>query len=221
VKRRRTRVVASRVLEAENLACRRGERLVFAGVSFAVPRGGALVLLGPNGSGKSSLLRLLAGLTPVESGRVLWDGAPVRDDAAGHRARIRFVGHQDAVKPALTVSENLAFWAGVQSADEGAVGAALALLGLDRLSDWPSRFLSAGQRRRLALARLLLAPAPVWLLDEPTTGLDRDSIASFEAALAAHRAAGGLVVASTHVPLDLSDARMLTLGARVARDPTD
>jgi len=221
VKRRRTRVVASRVLEAENLACRRGERLVFAGVSFAVPRGGALVLLGPNGSGKSSLLRLLAGLTPVESGRVLWDGAPVRDDAAAHRARIRFVGHQDAVKPALTVSENLAFWAGFQDADEGAVGAALAFLGLDRLADWPSRFLSAGQRRRLALARLLLAPALVWLLDEPTIGLDRDSIASFEAALAAHRAAGGLVVASTHVPLDLSDARMLTLGARVAGDPTD
>lgn len=204
------------MLEAENLACRRGERLVFAGISFAVPRGGALVLVGPNGSGKSSLLRLLAGLTPTEAGRLLWDGVPVGDDAAAHRARVRFVGHQDAVKPALTVRENLAFWAGLRDTSEDAISAALARLGLDRLGDWPSRFLSAGQRRRLALARLLLAPATVWLLDEPTTGLDRDSIAGFEAALAGHRAAGGLVVASTHVPLGLADARILTLGARSA-----
>jgi heme exporter protein A len=207
------------VLEAENLACRRGERLVLAGISFAVPRGGALVLTGPNGSGKSSLLRLLAGLTPAEKGRLLWDGASVGDDAAAHRARIRFIGHQDAVKPALTVRENLAFWAGLQEAGEDAVDAALGRLGLDRLADWPARFLSAGQRRRLALARLLLAPAPVWLLDEATTGLDRDSIARFEAALAQHRAAGGLVIASTHVPLDLPDAGALTLGMRPAHDP--
>jgi heme exporter protein A len=184
-----------------------------------VPRGGALVLLGPNGSGKSSLLRLLAGLTPAEAGRLLWDGVPVRDDTAAHRIRIRFIGHQDAVKPALTVCENLAFWAGLHGArEEAAVASALARLGLDRLADWPSRFLSAGQRRRLALARLLLAPAPVWLLDEPTTGLDRDSIAGFETALAAHRAAGGIVIAATHVPLGLPDARTLTLGTRPAGD---
>jgi heme exporter protein A len=201
------------MLEAQNLACRRGERLVFAGVSFVVPRGGALLLLGPNGSGKSSLLRLLAGLTPAEAGRLLWDGAPVRDDGAAHRARIRFVGHYDAVKPALTVRENLAFWAGLHGAAAAAPEAALGRLGLARLADWPARFLSAGQRRRLALARLLLAPAPLWLLDEPTTGLDRDSVAGVEAALAEHRAAGGLVIASTHVPLGLADAAVLTLGA--------
>jgi heme exporter protein A len=204
------------VLEAENLACRRGERLVFTGVTFRVPRGGALLLLGPNGSGKSSLLRVLAGLTPIEAGRLLWDGAPVRDDPAAHRARIRFIGHQDAVKPALTVAENLAFWAGLQDGGTTAVDAALARMGLDRLADWPSRFLSAGQRRRLALARLLVKPAPIWLLDEPTTGLDRDSVAGFEAALAAHREAGGLVIASTHVPLGLTDVRSLTLGPGAA-----
>jgi heme exporter protein A len=201
------------MLEAENLACRRGERLVFAGVSFTLPRGGALLLHGPNGSGKSSLLRLLAGLTPAEAGRLLWDGAPVRDDGAAHRARLRFVGHHDAVKPALTVRENLAFWAGLQGADASASDAALTRLGLDRLADWPARFLSAGQRRRLALARLLLAPAPLWLLDEPTTGLDRDSVARVEAAIAAHRRSGGLVIASTHVPLGLGDAAVLALGA--------
>jgi len=201
------------VLEADNLACRRGDRLVFAGLSFAVPRGGALVLLGPNGSGKSSLLRLLAGLTPPAAGRVLWDGVPVRDDPGAHRVRTRFIGHQDAVKPALTLAENLAFWAGLLGADAAAPKRALARVGLERLSDWPARFLSAGQRRRLALARLLLAPAPIWLLDELTTGLDRDSVARLEEALAAHRAAGGLVVASTHVPLGLADARTLTLGS--------
>ena len=204
------------MLEAQNLACRRGERLVFSGLSFAVPRGGALLLLGPNGSGKSSLLRLLAGLTPAESGRLLWDGALISDDEAAYRARIRFIGHQDAVKPALTVRENLAFWGGLQESGEKATDAALATFGLDRLGGSSSRFLSAGQRRRLALARLLLGTAPLWLLDEPTTGLDRDSVAALERAIDRHRAAGGLVIASTHVPLELAGARTLTLGAHKA-----
>jgi heme exporter protein A len=205
------------VLEAQNLACRRGERLVFSGLSFAVPRGGALLLLGPNASGKSSLLRLLAGLTPAANGRLLWEGAPVGDDAAAHRSRTRFIGHQDALKPALTVHENLAFWGGLHHAGGKAVDGALAAFGLDRLADWPARFLSAGQRRRLALARLLLAPAPLWLLDEPTTGLDRQSAAGLEAAIDRHRAAGGLVIASTHIPLELAEARTLTLGERDGR----
>jgi heme exporter protein A len=199
------------VLRAENLACRRGERLVFEHLSFEVPRGGALVVVGPNGSGKSSLLRVLAGLTPLESGRLVWEGAPVADDLAAYRTKLRFIGHLDAVKPALSVADNLAFWAGLQGDGTARMAEALTRLRLDHLAEWPARFLSAGQRRRLALARLFAAPAPLWLLDEPTTGLDEATIATFEEAVAEHRASGGMVIASTHVPLRLGDASTLTL----------
>src|SRR6185312_7906971 len=152
-----------------SLACRRGERLVFAGLDFVVPPGGALVLTGPNGSGKSSLLRLMAGLTPPEAGLLGWDGVPLRQDPAAHRARLHFIGHHDAVKPVLTVAETLAFWAGMRGS--GDITAALQRFRLAPLAQSPCRLLSAGQRRRLALARLVASPAALWLLDEPTTGL--------------------------------------------------
>jgi heme exporter protein A len=197
------------------LACRRGERLVFGGLSFRVPPGGALVLTGPNGSGKSSLLRLLAGLTPPEAGILAWDGAPVREDPAAHRARLQFIGHQDAVKPALTVAETLAFWAGMRGG--GAVMPALERFGLGALAAWPCRLLSAGQRRRLALARLVASPAALWLLDEPLTGLDSDAVADLAAAIAAHRAGFGLVVLSTHAALPLDGAETLSLSDFAAR----
>jgi len=191
------------------VACRRGERLVFAGLSFLVPPGGALVLTGLNGSGKSSLLRLMAGLTPPETGMLAWDGMPVRDDPAAHRARLHFIGHHDAVKPVLTVAETLAFWAGMRGG--AAVSPALERFGLAALAAWPCRLLSAGQRRRLALARLAASPAALWLLDEPLTGLDSDAIADLAAAIAAHRAQGGLVVLSTHAVLPLESAETLSL----------
>jgi len=191
------------------LACRRGERLVFARLSFAVPSGGALVLTGPNGSGKSSLLRLMAGLTPAEAGTLAWDGTPLAEDWAAHRARMQFVGHQDAVKPMLTVAETLAFWAGMRGS--GDASAALSRFRLGTLAEWPCRLLSAGQRRRLALARLLASPTPLWLLDEPTSGLDADALADLLAAIAAHRASGGRVVLSTHTPLPLDGAAMLAM----------
>lgn len=178
----------------EALACIRGERLVFARLSFAIEPGGVLVLTGPNGSGKSSLLRLCAGLIAPEHGRLLWNAAAVEPEV--HRARLRYVGHLDAVKPVLTVAENLGFWAHLAGGD---VPYALQQVGLSRLSAMPARLLSAGQRRRLALARLALSPADLWLLDEPTVGLDREGIALLGALVAAHRARGGMVLAATHV----------------------
>jgi heme exporter protein A len=197
-----------------DLACRRGERLVFAGLSFLLTPGDALLLTGPNGSGKSSLLRLMAGLTPPEAGLLAWDGTAVAGDPAAHRARLHFIGHQEAVKPVLTVAEQLAFWSGMRGG--GDVAAALARFRLSALAEWPCRVLSAGQRRRLALARLVATPAPLWLLDEPTTGLDSDAVADLLEAIAAHRAAGGRVALSTHAALPLPAAGSLTLGAFAA-----
>jgi heme exporter protein A len=139
---------------------------------------------------------------------VAWSGADVAADPTAHAARLRYVSHQDALKPALTVAENLAFFAGLW---DGAVGPALDAVALGGLADLPARVLSSGQKRRLALARLALAPSPLWLLDEPTTGLDAASVERLAPLLAAHRAAGGIVVAATHIPLPLPDARELRL----------
>ena len=191
------------------LTCRRGERLVFAGLSFAVAAGGALVLTGPNGSGKSSLLRLMAGLTRPEAGALFWDVGPVAEDPGAHRLRLHFIGHQDAVKPVLSVAETVRFWAGMRGG--GDVAAALQRFRLSALGDWPCQLLSAGQRRRVALARLVASPAPLWLLDEPTTGLDTDALAALLAAIADHRAAGGRVVLSTHAALAIPAADELSL----------
>jgi heme exporter protein A len=196
------------MLEAQDLACLRGERVVFAGLSFAMGAGEALLLTGANGAGKSSLLRLLAGLLRPAEGRLLWEGQDALADRAGHAARLRYVGHGDALKPALTAAENLAFYARLWG---GAVAPALEALGLGPLADLPARVLSAGQKRRLGLARLALGPAALWLLDEPTTGLDVASVDRLGALLARHRDAGGMVVAATHLPLPLPEARELRL----------
>jgi heme exporter protein A len=196
------------VLEAQQLACWRAERLVFADLSFAVAPGEALLLTGANGSGKSSLLRLLAGLIPAAEGRLLWDGEEALGDKIGHGARLRYLGHQDALKPAMTARENLAFFARLWG---GEVEAALAALDLLPLAELPARVLSSGQKRRLALARLALAPCRLWLLDEPSVGLDAASVERLAPLFAAHRAAGGMVVAATHVPLPLPDAWDLCL----------
>jgi heme exporter protein A len=182
-----------------DLACRRGERLVFSGLSFAVTAGGALLLRGPNGSGKSSLLRCMAGLLTPVAGTLTWDRLPTSDDVDAHRVRLRYLGHQDAVKGALTVAENLLMWLSLNGGrDVSAVARALERLGIARLADLPARLLSAGQRRRLALARLLVAPAPLWLLDEPGNALDDDGLARFAELVSQHRAAGGIAVLSSH-----------------------
>ena len=197
------------MLEARDLACWRAERLVFAGLSFTLGAGSAALLLGPNGTGKSSLLRVLAGLLPAAEGQVLWGGENIAREASAHGRRLRYLGHQEGLKASLTVAENLAFQAALGG---GEVAPALDAMGLAALADLPARVLSAGQKRRLALARLALAPAALWLLDEPTLGLDAASVARFGAMLAAHRARGGIVLAATHLPLPLPDAASVTLG---------
>jgi heme exporter protein A len=204
-------------LECRDVACLRGERLVFKGLTFALDAGTALRVTGPNGSGKSSLLRLLAGLGRPAAGSIAWNGASVFDDAEAHRRRLLFLGHQDAVKPWLTVRENLAFWGALHGARGAraaeAVAPALTRFALTAQAELPARFLSQGQRRRLALARFAAIPAALWLLDEPTTGLDEANVATLEALVAEHCAAGGLAVVSTHLALKLPGAAALALAA--------
>ena len=194
------------------LACIRSDRIVFAGLDFAVSPGDALVLSGPNGSGKSSLLRLMAGIAAPAAGEISWQGRPVRDDPERFFAAMHYVGHRDAVKPALTVRENLSFHAALRTG-EARIEAALDEVGLSALADLPARLLSAGQTRRLTLARILATPAPLWLLDEPTIALDYRSVDRMRSAIAAHRARGGIVVASTNVPLGIDDAKAVDMAA--------
>lgn len=185
---------------------------MFERLDFGLGPGGALVLTGPNGSGKSSLLRVMAGLTPPLQGALTWAGNSVAEDPAAHRVRLHLVSHQDALKPVLTVAETLAFSAALRDGPRDRVMPALQRFHLAELADWPCRVLSAGQRRRLALARLLASLAPLWLLDEPTTGLDDASTADLLAAIAKHRADGGLVAIATHLPLPIAEAEALSLG---------
>jgi heme exporter protein A len=196
------------VLELRDIAAFRGERLVFEGVSFRLDAGEALVLTGANGSGKTTLLRLLAGFVPPAAGSVLWQGAEALGDLPALGRRTSFLGHQDAVKAGLTVAENLSLGAG---GTDGQL-AALEAMALADLADLPARFLSAGQKRRLAIARLLLQRRPLWLLDEPTTALDAASVAALGVVVERHRAAGGIVVAATHLDLPLVSPRLLRLG---------
>ncbi len=197
-------------LSASRLTCLRGPRLVFEGLEFTLDSGGALLLTGPNGSGKSSLLRLLAGLLEPLDGTILADGISIFDDLQTHRGRMAYLGHLDPVKLTLTVRETLEFWACMQG-DPDRVDTALSALALAELADTPGRVLSSGQRRRLSLARLLVGRADLWLLDEPTVGLDDASVRAVAGMLAEHRATGGSVVLSTHVDIDLPDAVRLDL----------
>ncbi|MFN3233229.1 MAG: heme ABC exporter ATP-binding protein CcmA [Alphaproteobacteria bacterium] len=197
-------------LTAHNLTCQRGERLVFEGLSFAVAHGEALVLRGRNGSGKSSLLRLLAGLLAPASGTLSWDGEDVTADPVSHAARLAYVGHLDPIKAALTVSENLQAL-GRLAGQKPDIDAALEAFGLLPLKDLPAQFLSAGQRRRVNLARLLAAPKTLWLLDEPTVALDKVAVQQLLKALQSHLAGGGMAIIATHDDLPLAGARTLEL----------
>ncbi len=196
-------------LTGERLTCLRGDRLVFRDLDFRASPGRALVLTGPNGAGKSTLLRLAATLLQPRSGHLAWQGRPVADDPDRYRAAIGYLGHLDAVKPTLTVAENLGFWA---RGDQGTIGQALSAFALTDKAGLPARFLSAGQKRRLALARLTVKGAPIWLLDEPTTALDRRSTALFAQAVSTHLAGGGLALIATHVDLGLEAVDRLELG---------
>jgi heme exporter protein A len=194
-------------LKAHQLACTRDGRQVFRGLSFALGAGEALAVTGPNGAGKSSLLRLVAGLLPPAAGRLELSGGEAELSLA---EQVHYVGHQDPVKSALTVAENLRFWA--ELLGPGATGDALAAVGLDRLAHLPAIYLSAGQRRRLSLARLIAVGRPVWLLDEPTSALDAAAQVMLAELMRSHRGRGGLILVATHGPPGLEGARQLKLG---------
>jgi len=195
----------------------RAGRPVFAGVSFTLEPGDALLLRGPNGSGKSSLLRMLAGFLPPAAGQLTWQGAPTAHDLTQHRSRLCYLGHADGVKSGLTVRENLLFGVALRhgSAAAGAdpVTAALERFDLAALGDTPGRYLSAGQRRRVALARLLTDQRPLWLLDEPGVGLDAASRARLESVLVDHREQDGMVALASHGDTTVGDAKVLELGS--------
>ncbi len=203
-------------LVVTDLSCVRGGRRVLAGVGFALAPGETLVLRGPNGAGKSTLLRALAGLLPA-TGSIALSGRALDADALSEA--VAYVGHLDAVKPQLTVAENLRFWAGLAGGPADATAAAdaaIAAFDLAAIAPQPARLCSAGQKRRLALARLVVAPRRLWLLDEPTVSLDAHAEALFLAAVRAHAAAGGLAVVATHVALALDRCRPLDLAPRPA-----
>ena len=194
-------------LTATDLTCERGGRIVFRGISLALKPGQLMQLSGPNGSGKSSLLRLIAGLNEAQAGAItLAGGAP--ELSIGQQAH--YIAHQEAVKAALTVEENLAFWRDFLGG--GDVAEALAAFDLARLSSYPAGLLSAGQKRRLALARLVLVPRLLWLLDEPTVGLDTSSLARLVQVMARQLDQGGMIIAATHVPLGREPDCRLALG---------
>jgi len=196
-------------LKAEALTCVRGGRTVFAGLSFAVGAGEALLLTGRNGAGKSSLLRVIAGLVRVADGRLTLSGG---NPEATIAEQAHYLGHQDALKSSLSVSENLAFWIEYLGGARAAVPAALDSVGLRPLAGLPAAYLSAGQRRRLSIARLAAVERPLWLLDEPTSALDAPSQERLAGLMQAHLDKGGLIVAATHGPIGVA-ARELRLGA--------
>ena len=205
-------------LIAENVTCRRGGRTVLRDLSFSVAAGQALILRGPNGSGKSTLLRLLAGLLPLTDGSVRLGEASLGDDRSAVQERAAYAGHLDAVKPALTVRQNLGLWASVYGGDGSGVDAALQHFGLDRIHARPTAQCSAGQKRRLGLESLMEVDRPLWLLDEPTVSLDTDAAAKVADLVRAHCAKGGIALIATHIDLGLEESQVLTLKAESAAD---
>lgn len=198
-------------LIARELSVARGGRPVIEGLSFTVAGGEALQLTGPNGAGKTTLLRVVAGLLPASGGDVRLEG---REDGQPIGQSCHYVGHLDALKARLSVAENLEFWAQFLGgrAEPGVIAAALARLGLDGLAGIPAAYLSAGQKRRLCLARLVVAERPAWLLDEPTASLDAAGQEVLAGLVREHLGRGGLALIATHVALGLGEARELRLG---------
>jgi heme exporter protein A len=205
------------ILDAVTIA--RGARTLLADLSVTVEGGEALVLTGANGTGKTTLLRAIAGLFTPQAGSIRLDGGDAERECAEH---CHYVGHLNGIKPTLTAAENLAFWGRYLGSDAtDSVATALRGFNLEALADIPAGYLSAGQKRRLGLARLLVAPRPLWLLDEPTVSLDAASADLVSAAVNAHVASGGIAVAATHLPLGLSAARELRLTAPNRSDHLD
>lgn len=209
------------ILDVSDLVCRRGGRMVFDHLSFVMGKGDLLALLGRNGSGKTTLLRALALLARAEAGVIRWGGADVRREPEAWRRQIAWLGHLDGLKGDFSVRENLLVaerLRGVPPAEDR-VDSALVAFDLPALAARPVRSLSAGQRRRTALARVLLSQAPVWLLDEPLNALDQPAQQAFHTVLQAHLDAGGLALVATHAPLAIAGGRRLELTAPVRTRP--
>ncbi|WP_343313288.1 heme ABC exporter ATP-binding protein CcmA [Brucella sp. BE17] len=187
-------------LVAENLAGERGGETIFAQLSFSLWRGEALVVTGPNGSGKSTLLRIICGLLPVEAGSIR-----LRDHGENLpiRAACHYLGHQNAMKPALSVRENLGFWQQFHGDQQYDITEALEAVDLSGVEELPFGYLSTGQKRRVSIAKLLVSHRPLWIVDEPTAGLDKASEARFAQLMLDHMGKGGMVIAATHIPLGL------------------
>jgi heme exporter protein A len=199
-------------LTAVDLACHRGGRDVFAGVSFSVGAGEALAITGRNGAGKSSLLRTIVGLVRIAHGRLTLEGG---DPELTIAEQAHYLGHQDALKPSLSVAENLEFWAGFLGGKTDDIAGPLDAVGLDALVDLPTAYLSAGQRRRLSIARLLAVKRPIWLLDEPMSTLDAPSQQRLAGFMRAHLTEGGVLLAATHGSLGIGETQELRLSERV------
>ncbi|MGE5156768.1 MAG: heme ABC exporter ATP-binding protein CcmA [Gemmatimonas sp.] len=195
-------------LLASSLTCVRSGREVFSGLSFEAAAGELLAVTGRNGSGKTSLLRLIAGLLPPGGGTLAFEGGDAELTLA---EQAHYLGHRDALKPALSVLENLSFWRDFLGGEAGSAPESLAAVGLAHAAHLPAGYLSAGQRRRLSLARLLTVRRPLWLLDEPTNALDAGGQDMVAGLMRAHLAGGGLIVAATHAPLGLA-AKELRIG---------
>jgi heme exporter protein A len=196
-------------LVGSDLTCVRGGRQVFSGVGFTVGAGEALLVTGPNGAGKSSLLRLVAGLLRPQQGRLKLEGGDLELTIA---EQAHYLGHQDALKPSLSARENLGFWTALLGGEAAKSDHALAAVGLDEIAHLPAIYLSAGQRRRLAIARLIAVERPIWLLDEPTSVLDAAAQAMLADLIRAHVAGRGLVLVASHGPIGLKGAKQLRLG---------